>query len=468
MNTPIFDFINEYRKKNPVRAHMPGHKGMGILGFEDMDLTEITGADELYNPTGIILESENNASTLFGSNTMYSTEGSSHCIRGMLFLFKKWCAHTGAAPLILAGRNIHKTYINTAALLDIQTVWMMGHSEDSIEECRFSSAELESRILEMQTKPTAVYITSPDYLGNVADIKGYAEVCHNHGILLLVDNAHGAYLKYLTPSIHPIDLGADICADSAHKTLPVLTGGAYLHISERADSFFHENAKLALEMFGSTSPSYLVLASLDVANRYMSDLSHKLSIFLPKLNNLKESLRNEGYVITGNEALKICINFKICHNISGKEAAAYLEDNNIFPEYYDNNHLVLMLTPENSESDLNNIFGVLKDYIHSIVNDKNLGKTHSKTFSIEALADLDLIDTKMAVSHASQHKKKPQQVLSPAKAILSDYEIVPEKEAIGRVLACSIISCPPAIPAYMMGELIEEIHDPERLIRVVK
>ena len=93
-----------------------------------------------------------------------------------------------------------------------------------------------------------------------------ADICHEHGVLLLVDNAHGAYLKFLTPSRHPLDLGADLCCDSAHKTLPTLTGCAYLHVSKSAPRELADYGKEALRLFGSTSPSYLMLASLDNDN----------------------------------------------------------------------------------------------------------------------------------------------------------------------------------------------------------
>ena len=102
-----------------------------------------------------------------------------------------------------------------------------------------------------------MYVTSPDYLGGQSDVAALAEVSHRHGVPLLADNAHGAYLRFLSPSRHPMDLGADLCCDSAHKTLPVLTGGAYLHVGRAAPEPFRENARRALALFGSTSPSYL-------------------------------------------------------------------------------------------------------------------------------------------------------------------------------------------------------------------
>ena len=119
MTTPICDFVNAYLEKNPLRLHMPGHKGNGIP--ERSDITEIGGADVLYPARGIIWESEGNASALFGSGaTFFSTEGASLCIRAMLFLARLEAEEQGHAPLIVAGRNAHRSFWTAAALLDLQ------------------------------------------------------------------------------------------------------------------------------------------------------------------------------------------------------------------------------------------------------------------------------------------------------------------------------------------------------------
>ena len=130
-----------------------------------------------------------------------------------------------------------------------------------------------------------IIIKSPDYLGRTADIKGIADVCHRKGVLLIVDNAHGAYLKFSENDDHPLTLGADICCDSAHKTLPVLTGGAYLHLSKELVSKYdyddlYEYIKSVMCMNGSTSPSYLILQSLDLCNRYLETFPQLLRDFL--------------------------------------------------------------------------------------------------------------------------------------------------------------------------------------------
>ncbi|MBR6812647.1 MAG: PLP-dependent transferase, partial [Oscillospiraceae bacterium] len=226
-NTPICDFVRRYNEEKFLRLHMPGHKGEGPLGVEALDITEISGADSLYEAEGIIRQSEEIASEIFGCRTYYSAEGSSLAIRAMLYLALMQAKKQGRAPLVAAGRNAHKTFMSAAALLDIDIMWLWGSGESYLA-CQIEAESLDKTLSECTVLPFAVYITSPDYLGNTLDIASLAKVCRKYGVLLLVDNAHGAYLKFL--GRHPIELGANMCCDSAHKTLGVLTGGAYLHI----------------------------------------------------------------------------------------------------------------------------------------------------------------------------------------------------------------------------------------------
>ena len=131
--------------------------------------------------------------------TLYSTEGSSLAIRAMLHL--ALIHNGGKRATVLAGRNAHKVFVSAAALLDFDIEWLVA-SNASYLSCPISADDVKSKIAAMQKKPAAVYITSPDYLGNVTDIEAIARVCHEAGVLLLVDNAHGAYLAFTQPSRH--------------------------------------------------------------------------------------------------------------------------------------------------------------------------------------------------------------------------------------------------------------------------
>lgn len=420
MKTPIYDFLASFAKGDPVRLHMPGHKGVGKLG-ERFDITEVSGADSLYGADGIIKESEDIASELFGSRTYYSTEGSSLSIRAMLHLAAVYARSRGIRPRVLAGRNAHKVFISAAALIDFDIEWL--GCEESYLTCSVSAEDIRSRLSCSGEPVSAVYLTSPDYLGNTVNIKEIAEACHDFGVLLLVDNAHGAYLKFLPESLHPIDLGADMCADSAHKTLPVLTGGAYLHISNSLPTFFPENAKSALSLYGSTSPSYLILASLDLANNSIS--RERIAATCELARSLKERLFALGFELLGDEPLKITLCPK-SYGYLGTELSALLEAEGIFPEFADPDNIVFMLSERTGERELSRLCEVLS-----------------------------ALPRRSPIAECSPRLSLPERVMSPREAIYSPSESISLQEAEGRILAAVSVGCPPAVPIVVSGERID-------------
>ena len=422
MNTPIYDFVKRYADSSPIRLHMPGHKGRGPIGAEPLDITEVDGADSLYEASGIIAESEANASLLFGCPTFYSTEGSSLAIRAMLYL-----ATLGRGKKVLAGRNAHKVFLSAAALLDLDVSWLYPLPGESYQACTILPEALEEAIC--REEPDVVYITSPDYLGHMADVRSLAAVCHRHNVLLAVDNAHGAYLRFLTPSQHPMDLGADLCCDSAHKTLPVLTGGAYLHVRPGlADS-----AKQALALFGSTSPSYLIMQSLDLANPYLETLQSSMQEFLPLISRIKEQLKGHGYTLCGDESLKITIDAS-AFGYTGDQLAGILLKKGVISEFHDPDYLVLMCTPENTEEEMMRV--------------------------CQALCS---VERRSSIAGHHPDCKRPEKVMSVREAVFSPTETIPINAAEGRILAQSTVGCPPAIPIVMSGERIGA--DAVRLMR---
>lgn len=423
METPICDFVRSYADSKALRLHMPGHKGSGVLGFEELDITEIDGADSLYEANGIIARSEHNAGELFGCDTFYSAEGSSQCIRAMLYLALLQAKKDGKQPRVAALRNAHKTFLSAAALLDLEITWLYPQQGESYLSCGIDADSLERVLTGEQV--SAVYMTSPDYLGNLSDIAGFAAVCHRHGAMLLVDNAHGAYLKFLPQSLHPIDLGADLCCDSAHKTLPVLTGGAYLHISAGHPALSRQ-AKSALALFGSTSPSYLILQSLDAANPYLEQYPQRLASFLTLLEKLKEKLKNHGYILCEQEPLKLTIAAKPW-GCTGRELAQMLLEQGIVSEFADADYLVLMLTPETGADGLEKLERAL------------LAVERREPISVQP----------PAVGRAERAMSIRQAAFSPTR-------LLPVEECCGKILAAATVGCPPAVPILVCGERIDE------------
>ena len=421
MTTLIVDFVSRYADSDPTRMHMPGHKGIGAA--EARDLTEISGADELFHPTGIIAESEQNASALFGCRTLYSAEGSSLCIRAMLYLAVRAAAERGQAPVIMAARNVHKAYLTAAVLLDFETVWLPPGAH--YLSAAVTPDALESTYARAQNKPCALYLTSPDYLGNLSDIALAAAFCKQHDMLLLVDNAHGAYLQFLPAPCHPIALGADLCCDSAHKTLPVLTGGAYLHIADGAPAVCREAAKSAMALFASTSPSWLILQSLDRCNALLeSEFPAQIRDFLPLLRDMKQRLTEAGWTLCGDEPMKLTLMPK-SRGYTGTELSGILEKARIYVEFADADVLVMMPAPCQTEAELLRVTDVLC-----------------------------ALPQRAPVTECPPPTAEPVFACTPRQAMLAPHETLPLPQCIGRICAEIALSCPPAVPVIICGEVI--------------
>ena len=405
---------------------MPGHKGVNFLGLENFDITEFDGADCLYHADGIIRESEENASQLFGAHTFYSAEGSSLSVKAMIYLAIKANFNGQGKPLVVAGRNAHKSFISAVGLLDAEVKWIYPE-DSSYVSCSVDADKLKNVLSGLDKKPVAVYLTSPDYLGNTLSLAEISKVCKEFGTLLLVDNAHGAYLKFLPTSEHPIDLGADMCCDSAHKTLPALTGAGYLHLSKSMPDDIVNSVKSALALFGSTSPSYLILQSLDLLNRYLFEgYKDNLASFITKLDGLKSKLTKHGYRLVGNEPLKITLAVKP-YGYNGIEFSKILKEHNALVEFYDPDFVVMMFTIESNDTTLNFIEKLL--------------------LSIPKKPAIDTIAPTLCAT---------TQVMSIREALLSKSVTLSIDKAKGKILADTSVGCPPAVPIAVCGERLTE------------
>ena len=448
MTTPIVDFVRRYAQSGTSRLHMPGHKGQSLLGFEPWDITEIKGADELYGADGIIAQSEANATRLFGTvHTYYSTEGSSQCIRAMLCLALQAAPAAGQRPVLLAARNAHKALLYAAALLDFDIQWLWPAPQDAgaLCSCPVSTAKLADALhglVQQGQKPFGVYITSPDYLGGVQDVAALAEVCRDFGVPLLVDNAHGAYLRFLPKGgQHPIALGAAMCCDSGHKTLPVVTGGAYLHLGKNAPVQDEAAVRNALALFGSTSPSYLILQSLDKCNQILSEgyplrllqCCGHLTRLRRELNEAAAAKHCPGPLALKSEPLKVTLDAAVL-GLSGTELAEKLRAAKIECEYADPHYLVLMFTPDNPPQDFERLTAAVLRIAEELAGPVTLPEETAGEF-----AELE----------RGLHRR-----CTIRQAVFAPQEQLPAEQAVGRICAMPTVSCPPAIPIVVSGEQI--------------
>lgn len=426
--TPVNDFITEYENSGIVRFHMPGHKGRILHGMENRDITEIRGADYLYESEGIIAESERITSEIFGSaRTLYSTEGSSLSIKTMLGIVKSCRKDNIDRMIVAAPRNVHKAFINGCCLLDIDVEWVYPKNpSEQICSSSITAEDVRLTIENCRRLPDAVYITSPDYLGNMADIGKISEVCRQKGIPLLVDNAHGAYLKFLEKSLHPLDLGADMCTDSAHKTLPVYTGGGYLHISKNAPKQWCESAKEVMSLFASTSPSYLIMGSLDKCCGELQDgLPKAIRECAEKVKAVAHELNAIGWNVCNAEPLKLTV-YPEGNGYCGDELADLLRAEKIECEYSDQSCVVLMCSPYNDDEDYDRLVRAFKEF--------PLRKAIANSTA-------DVIP-------------KAKVKMSIREAYFSPHEKIRVEDSEGRICARSAVSCQPSIPVVVPGEEI--------------
>ncbi|MBP3380819.1 MAG: aminotransferase class V-fold PLP-dependent enzyme [Ruminococcus sp.] len=418
METPIYDFLKKYSSSGTLRCHMPGHKGIGGELPYDLDITEITGADSLFEADGIILRAEKNTSHLYGTAaSFFSAGGSTLCIQAMLAAMKF------QGRTVVAVRNVHRAFLNAAALLDLDVRWILPDYTDGILSGRISLEDTEKALASVN-KP-CLYVTSPDYTGRLADIPALAEICRRYGAPLLVDNAHGAHLRFFPESLHPISLGADICCDSAHKMLPALTGAAFLHTS-RAE--YGAVLRQCMSLFASTSPSYLIMCSLDLCNKYLAEkISVDIGSGLERLKKLRGRFSDRLF-FAESEPFHITVRAAES-GYDGNELAALLRKNGVECEYSDCGTVILLMSPVNTGEDFRRLGGALEKSLDE-------AEKHPRT----------LIRTAFVL---------PERAMSVREAVFSPSEEIPVDEAEGRICGAVKVPCPPAVPIAASGEIID-------------
>ena len=417
MKTPVYSQLLKHKTLDYSPFHTPGHKNNFFpKDLIELDFTELPDTDALYEAEGIILETEKNLAKLFSAKrSVISSGGCTLAIQTMLRLASQ------KGNKILFARNIHRSAVNACALLGIIPKWIMPKSENGLFTGRISAEDVEREFLN-DSEISALYVTSPDYYGELTDIKALSKICRKYDRLLLVDNAHGSHLAFLKENQHPIHLGADMSACSLHKTLPVLTGGAVLNIGNPE---FSENAKNAMSLFGSTSPSYPIMASIDICCDYMLN-GNGISEYRKseeRIANIKTLAKDNG-IIQPNGS---CDPVRICINTNGiKNQIDFFHSYKIEPEFCDGQNAVFICTPFNTEKDFQRLETAISD-IKAI-------PQNQQYISFEL----------------------PETRLTPREAVLAKTEKISVEDSLGRISAESACPCPPGIPVIMPGEVINK------------
>ena len=431
MDTPIQKMLEDYIREGMARMHMPGHKGIlpePLAGAAAYDITEIQGADSLFECDGVIRRCEEAFARRYGAKeSLISCGGSTLCIQAMLALA------AGPGEKVLFFRNIHKAALDAMILLDIRPVWLFP--QDSGGEIGCITPQEVAQSLSRDREIRAVYITSPDYYGQIHDIGGIARVCHEAGVPLLVDNAHGAHLKFLEEDLHPMTLGADLCCDSLHKTLPALTGSALLHMGP-GSPFTWAAAKEAMGLFGSTSPSYLMMLSMDMLTGRFAEIQAGTRRAAESCAALRTLAAYKGLAPMGDDPMKLTLRPKVLGR-TGTEFAGRLREEGIECEFADEGHVVLMPSMQTPEED----FIRLREAI---------------LLSCRGVSRQSGEDKPPAGQTESPAGGRPRQAMNPRQAYFAPKEHIPVTQAEGRIYGDIRWPCPPAVPAIMPGEVLDK------------
>ncbi len=436
---PLLSALVSHDAMGRASFHTPGHKCSGFIPEKllKLDYTELPDTDALYEASGAILGSEKMLSRIFGAGrSLISAGGCTLAIQAMLRL----AAARGGK--LLCARNAHRSAVNTCALLGIDPVWLYPDCTGSFTG-RIAPEDVRSAF-EENKDITACYITSPDYYGELCDIRSIAEICKSYGAWLLVDNAHGSHLAFLREDRHPLHLGADMTACSLHKTLPVLTGGALLNLRDAA---LADDAKAAMSLFGSTSPSYPVMCSIELCAAWLEGSgSEELAAAEKKVAALKQLAADKGIRMPAGPCdplrLTLCTASK---GLAGKAQQKWFEDRGIDCEFCDGENAVMIITPFNSDEDLERIRSAIEEMPDG--------------------SDISVVRNTTG---------RPVKVMPLRDAVLSPSEWVPVGLSVGRTAADTACPCPPGVPVLMPGEMIDEdiaaalINQGTEMVKVVR
>ena len=442
--TPLIDGLKKYIKEKNIRMHMPGHKAKDKLKsltdlIPEIDMTEVPGVDNLHQAKDIIKKSQDNAAKVFkAKHTLYSVNGTTGG------LYAAINSQTSPGDKVLIARDSHKAVYQALVLanLDCQYIYPRYDTENDIL-IGIDPIDVEEK-LKNDSSIKVLIINYPSYYGVCSHIEAIAKIVDKHGVLLIVDEAHGSHLAFhkdLPKSA--LESGADLVVQSTHKTLPAFTQSSMVHVG--TDKVDLEKLKLHMAIFQTTSPSYILMASIDYAVDYMDEFGYKeLKRLVKKIEEITDYLKKLDRVIiyNGRDIRERPYNFDVTKflfkikGISGTRLEQILRDDyQIQVELSDHYYCLALLTALDEDQDLE----VLKLAIEDIANNPAyIGKPCEDP--IEDFKDIRTIRAKVS--------------MSPYKAFYSDKISIQLRKSIGKIAGESIIPYPPGIPILTPGEEI--------------
>lgn len=415
MSTPLWSALWNFANSHPLRMAMPGHKGNQIPGFSSelaaLDVTELPPTGNLYEGGNVIETAELAWAKFWGAEScLFLTGGSTQGIHTMLLL--------SGCETLLVDRVSHRSIHTGLALLGKNPVWLPRPWLREPGVTGPVEPETVERFLQNHPQCKAVCITSPTYYGVCSDLAAISVVCHRYGAKLLVDGAHGAHLFLLEENPY---LGADLVTVSAHKTLPAPGQSALLF----GQGVSMDALRDASQMFATSSPSYPMMAALDVLRPWLMQEGKQR---YQQTAQAVQRLRTQFPSLTTEDAPLDPTRLTLCV-ADGYQVERGLQRQNIWPEMADSGHVVLILTGSDTPGDIARLEKGLRQL--------SLG---GKTRPISPLSPPPI----------------PTQVCTPREALLAPSEKVPLSDAFGRVAARQLAPYPPGVPVVAPGEVMEE------------
>ena len=444
-DAPLFNTLINYKSSEPDIMHMPGHKmGRGLPDiFKDnmpyIDVTEIDGTDNLHFPEGSIKLAQEMAAKAFGAKKTYFLVNGSTC--GILAIINSVCQQ---GDTLIVGRDCHISVINAMMLAGTNPIFVHPAFNNKFRLNTVIDPENIRQAIEDNLSCKGVFVTSPNYFGICSDIESISKIVSEYGKILIVDEAHGAHLCYSQklPKCS-MQQGADICVQSAHKTLPAINQGAFVHINSSKIDI--DRLEFYLRVFQTTSPSYIIMASLDIARSIMQHEGRiKLDKLINHINSFEDlimrktrfKLLRKGDLTHGDKDITRIVVNTTESNIRGYVVDLELKNKyNIYSEcvYFDN--IVFISTI----ADDREIFVRLAKALIEIFNDKHVINSKSVRNS----------------EHVSNIVEKFCPVVLPRLDFSKTREIELTKAA-GEKAATNIIPYPPGIPALICGDKITD------------
>ena len=432
-NETLQETLGTYARENPARFHMPGHKGRGLSGFwrdelQLWDVTELSNTDNLHAPQGAIAGAQNSMAQAYGAkSSFFVVNGGTNAVQAMILALEE-------EDKLLLARDCHRSAVSGAALRGIETSYISPRYDETRGLLGMVTPE-DLDLALTQTSATAVLITTPNAYGLCADVAGLAEAAHRHGALLMIDGAHGAHYPFSETLPHSLGGHADLFVHSQHKTMDALTQAASLHLGECRIS--PERLRRALAMTETTSPSYLLMASLDWSV-YMArrrDWTGQVSRCI-RLEEQIEAIEGFwvfhdpiGIGVFERDRTRIVVDVTQ-RGYTGYEAQASLEENNIYLEMADARRLVLITTPNDEPGWYEQLLKALAD-LPKRTPRKNTNRGEEIRFAAN--------EQKMRIREATFAKT----------------QAITLQKAESRVAAEPIGIYPPGIALVMPGEVID-------------